>query len=362
MHVTGMGRIKRPPQQTHGHARLQMCDTFPDRGFHGRNKIARPGFVQPHSPQMPLTGIVWLTYVNNMKDQDIQRIRRFNRAATTAMGVLDSSFLGRGRPLGVARVIHAIGHYGSDIATIRSQLGLDKAVLSRMLKGLEAEGLITLRADTQDARKRHAELTEAGRAEYTDYDMLSDQHAAALLEGYSKPEPLLAAMDLIATAFTRDRIELVQTDPRAPDSLQCLQAYYDELAARFERGFDVSLSRDPEAANMLPPLGAFFVAMSDGLPLGCGGLKGDGSEVAEVKRLWIDPCARGTGLAQRFMAEIENAARALGITTLRLDTNSALPEAAKLYRKLGWAEIDRFNDDPYPDLFFEKVLAEGAPL
>jgi hypothetical protein len=52
----------------------------------------------------------------------------------------------------------------------------------------------------------------------------------------------------------------------------------------------------------------------------------------------------------------ETAARALGVRTLRLDTNSALPEALALYRKSGWVEIARFNDDPYPDHFFEKVL------
>jgi hypothetical protein len=56
------------------------------------------------------------------------------------------------------------------------------------------------------------------------------------------------------------------------------------------------------------------------------------------------------------MAAVEDAARDLGMTTLRLDTNSALPEAAQLYRGTGWREIPRFNDDPYPDLFFEKAL------
>ena len=49
-------------------------------------------------------------------------------------------------------------------------------------------------------------------------------------------------------------------------------------------------------------------------------------------------------------------ARELGIGVLRLDTNSALPEAVALYRRSGWSEIPRFNEDPYPDLFFEKVL------
>ncbi len=51
------------------------------------------------------------------------------------------------------------------------------------------------------------------------------------------------------------------------------------------------------------------------------------------------------------------AARAsLASPLLRLDTNSALPEAAGALSRTGWTEIARFNDDPYPDLFFEKRL------
>ena len=65
---------------------------------------------------------------------------------------------------------------------------------------------------------------------------------------------------------------------------------------------------------------------------------------------------RGLGLARRLMEATEAAARDLGIKVLRLDTNKALPEALQLYRGSGWTEIDRFNDDPYPDFFFEKTL------
>jgi hypothetical protein len=54
------------------------------------------------------------------------------------------------------------------------------------------------------------------------------------------------------------------------------------------------------------------------------------------------------------MARVEDTARELGLRVLRLDTNRALPEAAQLYRKSGWMEIPRFNDDPYADFFFEK--------
>ena len=62
------------------------------------------------------------------------------------------------------------------------------------------------------------------------------------------------------------------------------------------------------------------------------------------------------GLAKRLMERLEARARALGIGLLRLDSNSALPEAIAMYRRLGWTEIDRFNDDPYPDHFFERHL------
>ncbi|PHO04260.1 PadR family transcriptional regulator [Rhodobacteraceae bacterium 4F10] len=286
----------------------------------------------------------------------VARIRRFNRAVTRETGVLDQSFLGRGRPLGPARVIHAIGHKGCDLETLRLYLGLEKAVLSRFLKTLQEDGLVTLRAAPEDGRRRIADLTDAGRGEFEAYNALSDQQAQSLLTRHVSSETLLEAMDLVATALGRDDISVIEVSPTTPDALYCLQEYYGELARRLETGFDVNLSRDPDAADMLPPRGSFLVALSDGLPLGCVGLKGTDKGYAEIKRLWISPASRGLGLARRLMGQVEETAQKLGIKTLRLDTNSALPEAVALYQKSGWTEIDRFNDDPYPDVFFEKHL------
>ena len=149
--------------------------------------------------------------------------------------------------------------------------------------------------------------------------------------------------------------EIVEIDPRAPEARQCLAQYYAELAQRLPGGFEVSRSRDPDAAAMIAPRGAFLLARAEGRSLGCVGLKG-GGEIAEIKRLWVSPQARGQGLARRLMAAAEARARALGIAVLRLDTNRALPEAAALYRRDGWSEIERFNDDPYAEVFFEKRL------
>jgi N-acetylglutamate synthase and related acetyltransferases len=284
----------------------------------------------------------------------IARIRRFNRAVTTETGALDQSFLGRGRPLGAARVLNAIGPSGRAVSDIRDFLDLDTGLLSRLLRGLEDEGLIGVVEDRKDKRRRFAVLTQEGHREYEAYEKLSNTRAQTLLDRHPHPEQLLAAMDLIASALGRDRIEIVATDPESATAFHCLESYYAELAARFSMGFDPAKAARLDSADMRPPRGQFLVALSDGLPSGCVGLKGTDKGFAEIKRLWVAPSARGLGLAKRLMSEVETRARDMGITTLRLDTNSALPEAAGLYRRTGWTEIERFNDDPYPDLFFEK--------
>jgi DNA-binding MarR family transcriptional regulator/GNAT superfamily N-acetyltransferase len=286
----------------------------------------------------------------------VSRVRRFNRAVTSAVGALDTSFLGRGRPLGAARVLNAIGHGRSDVGEIRDYLGLDSGLMSRLLRSLEDEGVIATHAHQDDARRRVATLTRAGKREFAAYEAMSNTQAEGFLARNSQREALLAAMDLIASALTRDRIALTEMDPQSNEARYCLGEYYAELGRRFKQGFDVSLSRDPDAKDMRRPRGSFLVAMSDMLPIGCVGLKGTEHGYAEIKRLWVAPSARGLGLGKRLMDAAEDAARSLGIALLRLDTNSALPEAGQLYRTTGWREIPRFNDDPYPDLFFEKQI------
>jgi DNA-binding MarR family transcriptional regulator/GNAT superfamily N-acetyltransferase len=286
----------------------------------------------------------------------ISRVRRFNRAVTSEVGALDSSFLGRGRPLGAARVLNAIGQGRSDVSAIREYLGLDSGLMSRLLRGLEDEGLVETVPHPEDARRRAVRLTRNGRREFQAYEALSNAQARSLIARHSRADELLSAMDLVASALGRNRIALEEMDPSCEEARYCLAEYYAELARRFENGFDVSLSRDPEAGDMVRPHGVFLVAMSDGLPVGCVGLKGTGTEIAEIKRLWVAPAARGLGLARRLMHAAENTARELSIKILRLDTNRALPEAHQLYRSTGWKQIGRFNDDPYPDTFFEKLL------
>ena len=107
---------------------------------------------------------------------------------------------------------------------------------------------------------------------------------------------------------------------------------------------------------MAPPSGLFVLARLDGDAIGCGGLKRLDKATGEIKRVWTAPPARGMGVARRVLRTLEAAARDMGLRTLRLDTNRALTEAHALYRKEGFREVARFNDNPYAHHWFEKRL------
>ena len=245
-----------------------------------------------------------------------------------------------------------------DIAAIRADLGLDSGLFSRTLRGLEAEGLITLTRHAGDGRRRIARLTAKGQTEVAIYDRLNDDRAARILAAVPSATALLAAMDHIATALTP--ITLRPADPEDPAAQWCLGEYFALLCARIA-GItqDHVPLPDPMADHYRPPHGAFLIAWSDTLPVACVCLHtldpALGANVGEVKRLWVAPDARGQGLARRMMTAIEDQARTFGYTRLQLDTNAHLPEAIALYTKTGWAPVPAYSPPPATH-WFAKAL------
>src|SRR6476469_6221840 len=100
-----------------------------------------------------------------MTSELVATVRSFNRAVTERVGALDEGFLGRSRPLGAARMLWEIGAGGAEVRRLRRRLGIDSGYASRLLRALEGEGLIAVRATAEDRRVRRAELTAAGQAE-----------------------------------------------------------------------------------------------------------------------------------------------------------------------------------------------------
>jgi ribosomal protein S18 acetylase RimI-like enzyme len=132
--------------------------------------------------------------------------------------------------------------------------------------------------------------------------------------------------------------------------------YFAELDRRFPGGFDPAASLPADDRDLVPPRGAFLIASVDGETLAGGCVKTTAPRVGSLKRMWVADAARGLGIGRRMLQALEDQARALGITTLRLETNNTLQEAIALYRSAGYRQVPAFNNDPYATHWFEKRL------
>jgi DNA-binding MarR family transcriptional regulator/GNAT superfamily N-acetyltransferase len=293
-----------------------------------------------------------------MDESQLQSVRRFNRLVTQRVGALEVDYLRRGRPLAEARLIFEISADGVDVLDLRSRLGLDSGYLSRLLQSLKTQGLIAMAKGDGDGRRRRVSLTRKGSLERAASDRLSDNLAASMLGPLDASEQrrLLAAMGEVERLIRAASIMVAAEAADSADARLCLDAYFRELAARFETGFDVAADDSARVKDMTPPSGLFVIARLDGDAVGCGGLKRVDRTTGEIKRVWTAPPARGLGVARRMLRTLEAAAREKGLKTLRLDTNRALTEAHALYRSEGYREIARFGDNPYADHWFEKRL------
>jgi GNAT superfamily N-acetyltransferase len=119
---------------------------------------------------------------------------------------------------------------------------------------------------------------------------------------------------------------------------------------------------EPGAHPSAADVGVVLVARDDdGTALGCGALRALGDGVAEVKRMYVVPAARGRGVSRAVLGALENAARERGWTTLRLETGPRQPEAIGLYTSAGYGPVEAFgayvgDPDAEESLFFERVL------
>ncbi|HET6985151.1 MAG TPA: GNAT family N-acetyltransferase [Kribbella sp.] len=88
---------------------------------------------------------------------------------------------------------------------------------------------------------------------------------------------------------------------------------------------------------------AFTLLLLDGTPVGCIGLQPVAPGLGEIKRMYVDPSARGWGLSRLLLKAVETQARAAGLTRLRLETGTLQTEAIALYTNHGYTPIP-----PYP--------------
>jgi GNAT superfamily N-acetyltransferase len=165
----------------------------------------------------------------------------------------------------------------------------------------------------------------------------------------------------------RDQRQGVTVEPSgldAPEVQEMIRAMWAELEGRYSDQLGEVDSPEERARHdeFVPPAGAFVVAWVEGRPAGCGGVRRLDDGTAEVKRMYVAPDARRSGVARAVLSALEDRARLLGYRMVRLETGVRQPEAIALYRSSGYREIPCYGQYAGDELSrcFEKELG-GDP-
>lgn len=302
----------------------------------------------------------------------IAAVRRFNRFHTRLVGALNEHLLESGYALPQARVVYELGQAGSKPGIAAAELGreldMDAGYLSRLLAGLERDGLIARRPAPQNAKRLLLSLTEAGDALFRRLDAASAREVTDLLGPLAESEQkaLVGAMTRIRTLLdpTPDDATIVLRDPE-PGDLGFVVHRQGFLYGK-EYGWDWTFE------GLLGGIVAQFVETYDPARERCWIAEMDGAvagsvfvvraddQTAKLRMLYVEPTARGHGLGRRLVEEAIRFARARGYTKMVLWTNDILVAARRIYETTGFTLVSEERHHSYgKDLvgqYWEKPL------
>ncbi len=151
-------------------------------------------------------------------------------------------------------------------------------------------------------------------------------------------------------------VEILREPFGSPITRPMADAQQAELTARHHGSTGSGAMPDP--AYFEPPDGTFLAVFVDGEPSGCGGVGRLDETTGELRRMYVVPEHRGTGLGRRILEALEDAARELGYETMRLETGNEAPEAMGLYTSSGYEPCPcwgPFANDPKSRCFQKQL-------
>ncbi len=276
-------------------------------------------------------------------------VRRFNRGYTRLIGVLEESMHRSAFTLTEARVLWELAHRKEASASeIGQALGLDAGYLSRLLKRLQKEKLVSRQRSPHDGRQSVLALTATGRREFELLDSASEQQIVELLTplGVDERARLVAGM--------RDIEQLLLPNPEAstvcllrepnPGELGWIVQRHGELYAR-EFGWGEKFEGlvagvvASYAASHDPARERVWIAEMDSSPVGSVMLVRQTEEIAQLRLLLLDPRARGRGLGKALVEAAVAFARKAGYRRIYLWTQGQLESARAIYKGAGFVRI-----------------------
>jgi len=137
----------------------------------------------------------------------------------------------------------------------------------------------------------------------------------------------------------------------------CLEIWQDVLTDEQLRHYDSMSDIEHVRSHYFDNNGVFLVLVDNEQVVGTGAIRKLNDEICELKRMWFLKAYRGQGWGRKMVQILFDFARQAGYRKVRLDlaNEERQPEALKLYRRLGFYSIERYNDSPC-NIFMEKVL------
>lgn len=145
-----------------------------------------------------------------------------------------------------------------------------------------------------------------------------------------------------------------------PRDIEAVRALFLEYAAWLGedlcfQGFEAELAGLP--GDYAGNRGALFIARQGREAAGCIGLRPFDADTGEIKRLYVRPAFRGTGLGKNLALRALEAARQSGYRRLVLDTLDRMDSAVRLYEKIGFRHIPAYYVNPMQGaLYFELLM------
>jgi len=233
------------------------------------------------------------------------------------------------------------------------QLGLTHPAISQMSKELTTLGLLTSKTDAKDERRRTLELTKKGRDLALKMDPvwnaievasrgLSEDAGFDIIEKLEKLEEVLRIRPLaerIESVFLSEGIKVVDMDVRNKDKFRTLNAAWIEQHFKMEP-IDERTLKSPET-EIVAKGGSVLMAMMGSETVGAVAIKPMDAGRWELTKLAVDARHRGRGIGELLTREAMARAKKKGAKTVFLETSRILEPAVRLYKKLGFKEVEK---------------------
>ena len=281
----------------------------------------------------------------------IQPIRQAARQLVRELHLLDGRFCIKGFTFSECHLITELEFMGQATA---SELGeilvLEKSTMSRLINGLLEQGYIRSGHDPADRRRRQLSLTPKGRSGAERINQYANEQVGRALDYVvdAEQEAIVSGLGRYAKAlkYARMGTDYVIRPMRRKDNPAVARIIRQVMTEYGAVGANYSIS-DPEVDAMYEsypsPGSAFFVIEHKGNVAGCGGMgplaEGDAG-VCELRKMYLLPELRGTGLGTRLLGMVLDEARQNGYSKCYLETLDHMNHARYLYQRHGFEFMD----------------------